>query len=85
METVDLVIPNFQGEQLLAPCLDAVLAQTLRPARILVVDDGSTDASAAVVARYPGVEWLPLGGESRLPRGGECGHRGRRRRRSSRC
>jgi hypothetical protein len=60
METVDLVIPNFQGEQLLAPCLDAVLAQTLRPARILVVDDGSTDASAAVVAHYPGVEWLPL-------------------------
>ena len=54
METVDLVIPNFQGEQLLAPCLDAVFAQTLRPARILVIDDGSTDASAALVARYPG-------------------------------
>jgi GT2 family glycosyltransferase len=67
MENVDLVIPNFQGEQLLAPCLDAVLAQTLRPARILVVDDGSTDASAAVVARYPAVEWLPLGENRGFP------------------
>jgi GT2 family glycosyltransferase len=60
MQSVDLVIPNFQGEQLLAPCLDAVAAQTVRPARVIVVDDGSTDASAAVVARYPDVEWLPL-------------------------
>ena len=67
MESVDIVIPNFQGEQLLAPCLDAVLAQTLRPARILVVDDGSTDGSAAVVARYAGVEWLPLGENRGFP------------------
>jgi GT2 family glycosyltransferase len=67
MQKVDLVIPNFQGEQLLAPCLDAIHAQTLRPARIIVVDDGSTDASASVVARYPDVEWLPLGENRGFP------------------
>jgi GT2 family glycosyltransferase len=60
MQSVDLVIPNFQGEQLLDTCLDAVAAQTLQPARVIVVDDGSTDGSAAIVARHAGVEWLPL-------------------------
>jgi GT2 family glycosyltransferase len=67
MDSVDIVIPNFQGEGLLGPCLDAVSAQTLRPARVLVVDDGSTDDSASVVARYPGVEWLPLGENRGFP------------------
>jgi GT2 family glycosyltransferase len=67
MDSVDVVIPNFQGEQLLGPCLDAVSSQTLRPARVLVVDDGSTDDSASVLARYPGVEWLPLGENRGFP------------------
>jgi GT2 family glycosyltransferase len=61
MSAVDIVIPNYQGEQLLEPCLAALAAQTLRPARTIVVDDGSTDGSAAVVARHPDAEWLPLG------------------------
>lgn len=59
MQRVDIVIPNFQGEQLLDACLEAVASQTLQAARVLVVDDGSTDGSAAVVVRHPGVEWLP--------------------------
>ena len=58
--TVDVVIPNYQGEHLLDACLAAVAAQTLQPARVIVVDDGSTDASQAVVARHAGVEWLAL-------------------------
>jgi hypothetical protein len=67
VSAVDLVIPNYQGERLLGPCLDAVMAQTLRPARVIVVDDGSSDGSQAVVARYPGVEWLPLGENRGFP------------------
>lgn len=60
MTRVDLVIPNFEGAHLLDDCLAAVAAQTLPAARVLVVDDGSTDDSQAVVARHAGVEWLPL-------------------------
>jgi GT2 family glycosyltransferase len=60
VQAVDVVIPNYQGERLLDACLDAVAAQTVQPARVLVVDDGSTDASHAVVALHAGVEWLPL-------------------------
>lgn len=32
--------------------LDSVVAQTLRPARWIIVDDGSTDDSAAILAEY---------------------------------
>jgi GT2 family glycosyltransferase len=64
---VDVVIPNFQGEHLLGDCLDAVAAQTLPPARVLVVDDGSTDGSRAVVAHHPAVEWLTLGENRGFP------------------
>jgi GT2 family glycosyltransferase len=54
------VVVNWNGADLLASCLDALLAQT-RPVRVVVVDNGSTDGSAAIVAARPAVEWIPLG------------------------
>jgi len=56
---VDLVIPNLDGEALLAACLEAVKAQTLAPARVIVVDSGSVDGSPAVAEAH-GVEWHAL-------------------------
>ena len=56
---VDLVIPNLDGEALLAACLEAVKAQTLAPARVIVVDSGSVDGSRAVAEAH-GVEWHAL-------------------------
>lgn len=47
-----VVIPLYNREHLIAATLDAVLAQTVRPAEVIVVDDASTDAGAAVVERY---------------------------------
>jgi glycosyltransferase involved in cell wall biosynthesis len=35
-----------------AEALDSILRQTCAPSEIIVVDDESTDATAAVVARY---------------------------------
>ena len=55
-----LVVVNWNGASLLPSCLASLTAQT-RPAHVVVVDNGSADASAAVVAGFPGVEWLPLG------------------------
>jgi GT2 family glycosyltransferase len=49
---VSVIIPNFDKERSLAACLDAVYAQTVLPAEVIVVDDASTDASAEIAARY---------------------------------
>lgn len=59
MSSVSIIIPTFNGNSRIGNCLDALLKQT--PARevdILVVDDGSTDDTAAVVGRYPAVRLL---------------------------
>jgi glycosyltransferase involved in cell wall biosynthesis len=43
MITVDVIVPTFNSGGLLNESLDSVAAQTMRPQRIIVVDDGSTD------------------------------------------
>jgi glycosyltransferase involved in cell wall biosynthesis len=45
--TVDVVIPARNEQENIVACLAAVLRQTLRPRRIVLVDDGSSDSTAA--------------------------------------
>jgi glycosyltransferase involved in cell wall biosynthesis len=52
---VSVVIPCYNGQKYLGEALESVLAQTYRPIDVIVVDDGSTDESAAVVRRFPDV------------------------------
>lgn len=52
--TVSCIIPVFNGERHLAEAVESVLAQTAPASEILAIDDGSTDASADVLARYGG-------------------------------
>ncbi len=49
---VTVVVPVYNEEAFLAQCLDTLLAQTLADIEVLCVDDGSTDASPAILARY---------------------------------
>lgn len=53
---VTVVIPMYQAQSYIGEALASVAAQTLRPERVLVVDDGSTDAGPALAAAFPGVE-----------------------------
>jgi GT2 family glycosyltransferase len=69
----DVVIPNWNGAKLLGRCLDAVAAQTVSPARVIVVDNGSDDQSEDVVAGHSGVEWLSLGSNRGFPAAANAG------------
>jgi len=71
MDAVAVVIPCYNYAHLLGEALDSALAQTERPGDILVVDDGSPDDTAGVVARYAerGVRYL------RRPNGGPAAAR----------
>jgi glycosyltransferase involved in cell wall biosynthesis len=48
---ITTVIPLYNGAEFIKEALDSVLAQTLPPAKIIVVDDGSIDAGPDIVAR----------------------------------
>jgi glycosyltransferase involved in cell wall biosynthesis len=52
-DQVSVIIPVFNGEAFLAAAIETALDQTLAPHEVIVLDDGSTDGSAAVARRYP--------------------------------
>jgi glycosyltransferase involved in cell wall biosynthesis len=53
---VTVVVPAFNAQATLAETLRSVAAQTYSPLEILIVDDGSTDSTAAVAAAFCGAE-----------------------------
>jgi glycosyltransferase involved in cell wall biosynthesis len=52
MTSYSVVIPAFNAERTLAAAIDSVLSQTVMPAKVMVVDDGSTDRTAEIASRY---------------------------------
>ena len=56
---VDILIPTFDGAALLTACLDSLRQQTYHDFAVTVIDDGSTDGTAALLATdYPEVRVL---------------------------
>jgi GT2 family glycosyltransferase len=56
-----VIVLNYNGEKLLPACLDSLARQTGEPIDTVVVDNASTDGSAALVAEhYPSVRFLGL-------------------------
>ena len=57
-QLVSAVIPVYNGERYLSDAIASVHEQTYTPIEIVVVDDGSTDASADVVKRFDDVRLI---------------------------
>ena len=49
---MSVVVPTYDRERVLPRALDSALAQTYEDFEVLVVDDGSTDGTAGLVAEY---------------------------------
>lgn len=50
--TVSVIITSYNYGRFLAEAIESVMRQTWRPDEVVVVDDGSTDDTAEVAARY---------------------------------
>lgn len=49
---ISVIIPLYNAEKFISDCLDSLLAQTFRDFEVIVIDDYSTDNSAAIVENY---------------------------------
>ena len=49
---VSVIVPAYNIENYISRCLDSLIAQTYRNLQIIVVDDGSTDKTGAIVNDY---------------------------------
>ena len=60
MMRISVYIPSYNQKAYLIEAIESVLAQTLRPHQVIIVDDASADGSQEVIAgyasRYPG--WI---------------------------
>ncbi len=63
---VSVVMPCYNGMPYVREALDSAMAQTHRPHEIIVVDDGSTDESAAFVTDYAAARGHELAGGIKL-------------------
>ena len=58
--TVDVVIPALNEAENIVHCLASVARQTLRPRRIILVDDGSTDATVTRAKTFCSLQQIEL-------------------------
>jgi len=57
-DKVSVIIVNWNGERFLARCLAALMAQTVTPHEIILVDNASSDGSIEIVRRFPSVRLM---------------------------
>ena len=55
MPSVSVLIPAYNSASYIRRSIDSVLNQSLLPLEIIVIDDGSTDATAAIAISYGGI------------------------------
>lgn len=65
--SVCAIVPTYNRADMLRECLNSLVTQTKALSQIIVVNDGSTDHTKAVVCEYPQVEFIDVtnGGKAR--------------------
>jgi GT2 family glycosyltransferase len=59
--TVSVVIPNWNGKDVIGACIKSIVAQSYQPTEIIVVENGSTDGSAQYIREaFPNVILVEL-------------------------
>lgn len=53
---VSIIVPVFNAEKYLRECIESVIAQTLGDYELILVNDGSTDNSAAICDEYSSLD-----------------------------
>lgn len=56
MPTISVIVPVYNAERWLRRCVDSILAQTFTDFELLLIDDGSTDASPAICDDYAALD-----------------------------
>ena len=52
MPAISIIIPMYNTEAFIKECLDSIVAQTFTDFEAIIIDDGSTDNGARIVAGY---------------------------------
>src|ERR1700733_3431517 len=65
---ISVIVPFFNVADLLDDCLSSIAAQTVTDLQVIMVDDGSTDSSAAVAAAWAAAD--PRFALLQVPNGG---------------
>lgn len=70
---VSIVVLNFNGASHLPECLESLVGQDYPEIEIIVADNGSTDNSRDIVARYEGIVFADLQGNHGFGKGNNLG------------
>lgn len=61
---ISVIVPVYNGEEYLANCIESIENQTYRPLEVVIVNDGSADATEEVCKQlaetYDNVRWITL-------------------------
>ena len=57
MTSVSMVVPAYNHARFLEQAVESVLAQTYPAVELIVLDDGSTDGTREVLAKYGDIRW----------------------------
>jgi len=66
---VTVVVVNWNGGKFIEKCLAALMAQTVMPQEIILLDNGSTDGSLELANRFPAVKVIALNHNEGFARG----------------